>query len=380
MIQYCRKNDIHHLMTAHTLDDQLETFLFRLAKGSSRYGLAGMRSSGVNTFVPANPGEQPVKLVRPLLQFQKAQLSTYCEQNGISWVEDPTNMDRTLTIRNAARLLLSPENHYMLPRALRRENLRLTLERLSEFRAGVEQEADSLLRHLLKSGQAQFTSLGSFVFHLGNDFCRARHAVRAIALYRMLATVSPVKDIAYRLSQIDNLALHLSKIESNADLHCANVSVLVRRGAIGKPPVASKGSLSVELVRQPLHSQVAQHAKDPKTIMQLAHDWSRWKLFDNRIWLRGRSTSPVEVSCMLVNDARGVKEIMDSIFKDRSLAPIDWPKTRYVMSAPLILTASSTASVPTSDSIVGFPTLGIMNPACSHIEFSHLPRQSEVVP
>jgi tRNA(Ile)-lysidine synthase len=62
----------------HTATDQVETILYRLASSPSRRALLGM--SG-----------REGRLVRPLLRFTREQTTAYCEERGLSWVEDETN-------------------------------------------------------------------------------------------------------------------------------------------------------------------------------------------------------------------------------------------------------------------------------------------------
>ena len=72
------------LVSAHTLDDQAETMLMRLAHGSGPSGLAGMRErSEVNG----------VALARPLLGFPKVRLIATAEARGLPFVHDPSNSD-----------------------------------------------------------------------------------------------------------------------------------------------------------------------------------------------------------------------------------------------------------------------------------------------
>ena len=87
------------LVTAHHLDDQAETVLMRLARGSGIDGLAGIRS-----FTPANAqaaGNGPLELgagvprVRPLLTIPKARLLATLNARDIAWIEDPSNADAT---------------------------------------------------------------------------------------------------------------------------------------------------------------------------------------------------------------------------------------------------------------------------------------------
>ena len=82
-----------HILTAHTLDDQAETVLFRLARGSGLGGLAGMAHASP---LPA-PSAGTVFLVRPLLRIAKARLVATLESAGVPYSEDPTNRDPRFT-------------------------------------------------------------------------------------------------------------------------------------------------------------------------------------------------------------------------------------------------------------------------------------------
>lgn len=77
------------IATGHTADDQVETILYRLASSPSRRALLGMRPSDG-------------KLVRPLLEFTRAQTTAYCEQRGLEWRDDPTNAESAYA-RNRVR-------------------------------------------------------------------------------------------------------------------------------------------------------------------------------------------------------------------------------------------------------------------------------------
>jgi tRNA(Ile)-lysidine synthase len=74
-----------HLLTGHHADDQAETVLFRLGRGSGLGGLAGMRR--------LSPLTQDISLVRPLLELTKSQLVAVCHSEGFSFVDDPSNRD-----------------------------------------------------------------------------------------------------------------------------------------------------------------------------------------------------------------------------------------------------------------------------------------------
>ncbi|MCI0465908.1 MAG: tRNA lysidine(34) synthetase TilS [Beijerinckiaceae bacterium] len=72
------------VMTAHHADDQAETILFRLLRGSSISGLAGMKSACERN---------GLLLARPLLSCTKAELAAVCKTQGHPYFEDPSNAD-----------------------------------------------------------------------------------------------------------------------------------------------------------------------------------------------------------------------------------------------------------------------------------------------
>lgn len=96
MATACRDAGVPVLMTAHHADDQAETLLMRLARGSGIGGLSGIRA------VREADG---IRVVRPLLAFRKADLAAIVGAAGIEAVDDPSNRSPAYD-RTAARKLL----------------------------------------------------------------------------------------------------------------------------------------------------------------------------------------------------------------------------------------------------------------------------------
>lgn len=86
------------LFLAHHLDDQVETFFLRLVRGAGVHGLAA---------IPATRKLGPGQLVRPLLQVTRQQVEDYAREQGLEWVEDPSNAKITMD-RNFLRKELLP--------------------------------------------------------------------------------------------------------------------------------------------------------------------------------------------------------------------------------------------------------------------------------
>jgi tRNA(Ile)-lysidine synthase len=79
--QAASRLDCTLIATAHTRDDQVETVLFRIARGTGLAGLAGIPQSREG-------------IVRPLLSFSRAETRAFCEERGLWFHDDPANEDR----------------------------------------------------------------------------------------------------------------------------------------------------------------------------------------------------------------------------------------------------------------------------------------------
>jgi len=129
-----RKGEFNRLATAHTLDDQAETVLLKLARGAGTRGLAGIYPK-----VLAKRSEQQrslpseLAIVRPVLSIQRRDLEEYLRQVEQPWREDSTNAQLHHT-RNRIR-------HEILPKLCAEVNpqVRRTLSEVAEI-ARTEEE------------------------------------------------------------------------------------------------------------------------------------------------------------------------------------------------------------------------------------------------
>jgi len=96
---WCREHGAAWLLTAHTLEDQAETVLMRLARTTSIDSLAG---------IPRLGQWQGTRLLRPLLPMSRPALRSWLGELGQSWIDDPSNEDERferVRIRKAMPLL-----------------------------------------------------------------------------------------------------------------------------------------------------------------------------------------------------------------------------------------------------------------------------------
>lgn len=89
MGEWCRKRGIGALYVGHTRDDQAETFLLRLARGSGLDGLAAMRP--VSSYPLSD--FRDLQLIRPLIDLERDRLRAYLTARGQEWFDDPMNSD-----------------------------------------------------------------------------------------------------------------------------------------------------------------------------------------------------------------------------------------------------------------------------------------------
>jgi tRNA(Ile)-lysidine synthase len=128
------KSSVDAIAFAHHLDDQAETVLFNLLRGTGLEGASGMPAVG-------RLGGRI--LLRPLLGVSRSGIRAHAQAHGLNWIEDESNMDESLT-RNFLRRRVGPLLEEKFPRW--RENL----ARAARHFAGAELDAQRLLRAYLK--------------------------------------------------------------------------------------------------------------------------------------------------------------------------------------------------------------------------------------
>ena len=121
-----RENGIPILVTAHHAEDQIETVLLHVLRGSGINGLSGIKEHRLFA--------EDLHIVRPILHTEKSAILSYCVENSIAFVTDSTNAD-TAYARNYIRSELTPKMRELQP------NLSAVFARLSSSAA----EADDFI-------------------------------------------------------------------------------------------------------------------------------------------------------------------------------------------------------------------------------------------
>ena len=98
----CKEVNADYVVTAHHLDDQIETILMKILNSSSFTAMRGIQSLNNSLF-------------RPMLDITKDEIWKYAEENNVNYVSDPTNQDTSLT-RNFLRKKVIPLLESIKPR------------------------------------------------------------------------------------------------------------------------------------------------------------------------------------------------------------------------------------------------------------------------
>ncbi len=154
MTDFCQENGIEVLLTAHQADDQIETFLMNLGRGSGLYGLAAMRR------VTYRDG---IKIVRPLLDVSRAELKSYCDKKSIQYFVDEMNDDPHYT-----RVRIR-KNRYLLSEKLGISDSRILLavQNLGRVRDALDEQISEMVAKVVDNSRAVFSD--SFLFDQAPD-------------------------------------------------------------------------------------------------------------------------------------------------------------------------------------------------------------------
>jgi tRNA(Ile)-lysidine synthase len=221
LVDHARAISADALMTAHHADDQAETVLFRLLRGS---GVAGLRGMDLMTT------RDGMMIARPLMGLKKRDLIAFANARGAPFIDDPSNADPRFA-RTRLRALLA---------RLGEEGLDAeALDRLAR-RA---RETEAALAHLTTEVEARVGSEGPVD---ARALFAAPIAIAHRILARRIAEAGGRDATRIGLEKIETLALSLSEALKERRAHGANVGgALVRltvKGRLNFAPEPSRKS------------------------------------------------------------------------------------------------------------------------------------------
>ena len=193
LVAHARAVGAGAVVTAHTSDDQAETFLMRLGRGSGLDGLAGMAS--VRALLP----DGSVELVRPLLGVPKAAAAAVLRDSGGTWLEDPSN-DRS----EFERVRLRQAAAHLSAIGLSNDKLALSARRLARARTALDTMTEERIETLVALNSGVFASFS-------REAWRGEPAeVRIRILARLLGAFGGAAKPA-RLSQVEALEAAMTR-------------------------------------------------------------------------------------------------------------------------------------------------------------------------
>ncbi|MCG1034777.1 tRNA lysidine(34) synthetase TilS [Polaribacter sargassicola] len=133
--QLINQHQFNYLLTAHHADDNLETFLINLTRGSGLDGLTGIPEINGN-------------IVRPLLTFSREAILAFATENNIAWREDKSNASTKYT-RNKVRHLILPILKEINPSLL--ETFANTTAHLKESQQIIEDKISDISKQIISS-------------------------------------------------------------------------------------------------------------------------------------------------------------------------------------------------------------------------------------
>ncbi len=136
----CEIYDTKKVMTAHHLDDKIETFFFNLARGSKLTGLINMTENYGN-------------ILRPLLHLEKSQIITYLDKNNLEYRIDNTNFDNDIS-RNHLRNEVIPKFHKINSKF--KQNIENTLSYFEDLKNHIDTEVIDFLESFASENEKYF--------------------------------------------------------------------------------------------------------------------------------------------------------------------------------------------------------------------------------
>ena len=133
---FCIKNSIKVILTGHNLEDQVETFLIRLSRGSGLKGLSAMK--------PLSKINSQVSLFRPLLDAQKQSLEKISKNIFGTYLKDPSNKNKKY-LRSKIRNLKKP----LEKSGIKYEKIFKSIQNLSQSKITLEQHLNKIFKKLI---------------------------------------------------------------------------------------------------------------------------------------------------------------------------------------------------------------------------------------
>ena len=204
MTDFCHENNIEYLLTAHQSDDQIETFLLNLARGSGLDGLCAM---------PKKNTIDGVNVIRPMLNLTKQNCRDYLIHLGVKWCEDESNKDIKYK-RNKIRYLINQiEDKDILVKRIAN-----TIEILQEVRETIDDLIDRMDKKIIKYDK------NSAFFNKNDLLVLTKYLQKSLITKCILKLAG--KEYKPRLYQIENI---ITSITEEKDFKRTIMNLIIKK-------------------------------------------------------------------------------------------------------------------------------------------------------
>lgn len=210
LTDFCKENNIHSLLTAHHADDNIETFLMRLERGSGLRGLASMAEI---------MGKRGVNIIRPFLSITKADIYKFADEYKITYFEDYTNKDEQFR-RNRIRSLLAQDNNTELLTS----RLTNSIKNLASAYSFIQEQGENNYKKIVKEQ-------GFYMEFNLQDFVQLHFEMQLYILQKIIYRFNGDDNI--RIESMHRLIVFL--MQNNADnklFNLADIEFLVKNIAV----------------------------------------------------------------------------------------------------------------------------------------------------
>ena len=142
LVNFCKKNKIRTLLTAHNLEDQVETFFIRLSRGSGLKGLSAMSK--------LSKIDSKVRLFRPLLDTKKKFLEKIAKKTFGKYFNDPSNKN-VKYLRTKIRSLKKP----LEDSGIKYDQIFKSIQNLSSSKVTLEEYLKKIFKRLIKKNSKE---------------------------------------------------------------------------------------------------------------------------------------------------------------------------------------------------------------------------------
>ncbi|MGL9718269.1 MAG: tRNA lysidine(34) synthetase TilS [Wolbachia sp.] len=206
LTEWCKNNDVKHLLIAHHKNDQAETFLLRLERGS---GIDGLSSMDYKSFFNG------VHILRPLLDFSRSEIEKYANFHQLKWIEDRSNQDLKYR-RTLYRNLLKAS-----------DDQRILTERICLTALHMKRAVKALMHYtrLAFNDCVNVHDLGYIEIKLSEFY----KLPEEIALRLLLYSVMAISSKHYKPRYNSLIAIFNKILQRDSDVHCTLSECKIRK-------------------------------------------------------------------------------------------------------------------------------------------------------